>query len=145
MTDPKLVEPINTAEPFSAEPVPAHAAEVPVKDHLLSNKFYDVLKFIAQVFLPAVGTLYSALSGMWGFPNVTQVVGSIVAVDLFLGVLLGLSTNSYKYSASKFDGTIEVETADTGKKTFTLALDSSPEELEDKEEVVFNVHKNLPE
>jgi hypothetical protein len=126
-------------------PVPAHAVEIQKKDHLLSNKLYDAIKFIAQVFLPAAGTLYSALSGMWGFPNVTQVVGSIVAVDLFLGVLLGLSTNSYKYSSSKYDGTIEVETGDTGKKTFTLALDSAPEELEDKEEVVFNVHKTLPE
>jgi len=139
-----MTDPIEPQVPVI--PAPAHhAVEVPIKDHLLSNKFYDVVKFIAMTLLPAVGTLYSALSGLWGLPNTTQVVGSIVAVDLFLGVLLGISTNSYKYSSAKYDGTIEVDHADSGKTTFTLALDSTPEEIEDKEEILFNVHKNLPE
>lgn len=61
----------------------------------LSNKVYDVLKWIAMYLLPAVGTLYFALSGIWGFPCGEQVVGTITAVDTFLGVILGISTATY--------------------------------------------------
>ena len=61
----------------------------------LSNKGYDVLKWIAMYLLPAVGTLYFALSGIWGFPYGEQVVGTITAVDTFLGVILGISTATY--------------------------------------------------
>ena len=61
----------------------------------LSNKVYDVLKWIAMYLLPAVGTLYFALSGIWGFPYGEQVVGTITAVDTFLGVSLGISTATY--------------------------------------------------
>lgn len=61
----------------------------------MTNKAYDVLKFIAQVVLPALGTLYFALAGIWGFPYGEQIVGSITAIDTFLGALLGLSTLQY--------------------------------------------------
>lgn len=63
---------------------------------VLSNKWYDVLKWIAQYFLPALGTLYFALAGIWGLPFGEEVVGTITAVDTFLGVLLGISTVQYK-------------------------------------------------
>lgn len=62
----------------------------------LSNKAYDVLKFIAMIVLPAVGTLYFALAGIWGLPYGEQIVGTITAVDTFLGALLGLSTAQYR-------------------------------------------------
>ena len=61
----------------------------------MSNKLYDVLKYIAQVVLPALGTLYFALAGIWGFPYGEQVVGTITAVDTFLGVVLRISSNNY--------------------------------------------------
>lgn len=61
----------------------------------LSNKTYDVLKFIAQIVLPALATLYSALASIWGFPYGTEIVGTISAVDIFLGALLGISTLEY--------------------------------------------------
>lgn len=62
---------------------------------MLTNKAYDVLKWIAQLLLPALGTLYFALAGIWGFPYGEQIVGTITAVDTFLGVILGLSTMQY--------------------------------------------------
>lgn len=62
----------------------------------LSNKVYDILKFIAQIFLPALATLYFALAGIWGFPYAEQIVGTITAIDTFLGIILGLSTSNYK-------------------------------------------------
>ena len=61
----------------------------------MSNKVYDVLKWIAQILLPALGTLYFALAGIWNFPYSEAVVGTITAVDTFLGVILGISTINY--------------------------------------------------
>lgn len=64
----------------------------------LPNKVYDVLKYVTQIVLPAIGTLYFALSGIWGFPYAEQVVGTITAVVTFLGVLLGISSANYNKS-----------------------------------------------
>ena len=61
----------------------------------MSNKVYDVLKWIAMYLLPAFGTLYFALSGIWGLPYGEQIVGTITAIDTFLGVILGISTAQY--------------------------------------------------
>jgi len=61
----------------------------------MSNRCYDILKYIAQIALPAFGTLYFALAGIWGFPFGEQIVGTVTAVDAFLGVMLGISSASY--------------------------------------------------
>ena len=61
----------------------------------MSNKVYDVLKYIALILLPALGTLYFALAKIWGFPYAAEIVGTISAVDAFLGALLQISTNQY--------------------------------------------------
>jgi hypothetical protein len=61
----------------------------------ISNQLYDVLKWIAQYALPALGTLYFALSSIWGLPFGEEIIGTITAVDIFLGVLLGISTATY--------------------------------------------------
>lgn len=65
----------------------------------MSNKMYDALKQIAMVFLPALATLYFALAGIWGLPYAEEIVGTITAVDTFLGVLLGISSAQYKKKA----------------------------------------------
>lgn len=62
----------------------------------LSNKAYDIIKWIAQYLLPALGALYFALSQIWGLPYGEEIVGTITAVDAFLGALLGISTIGYK-------------------------------------------------
>ena len=61
----------------------------------MSNKVYDVLKYIAQIVLPALGALYFALAKIWNFPYGTEIVGTISAVDVFLGALLKISTDQY--------------------------------------------------
>lgn len=61
----------------------------------MKDKTYDILKYIAQYVLPACGTLYFALAGIWNLPYGEQIIGTITAVDTFLGVLLGISTNTY--------------------------------------------------
>lgn len=61
----------------------------------LKNETYDLLKWIAMIVLPALGTLYFALSAIWGLPYGEQIVGTITAIDAFLGALLGVSTSKY--------------------------------------------------
>ena len=63
---------------------------------MLSNKTYDFLKWIAQFFLPALGTFYFALATIWGLPFGEQIIGTITAITLFLGTILGISSKKYK-------------------------------------------------
>lgn len=62
----------------------------------MNNKVYDVLKYIAQIILPALATLYLTLAGIWGLPLGEAISGTIMAVDTFLGVALKISANNYK-------------------------------------------------
>lgn len=107
-----------------------------------SSYIYDRVKFTAQIVLPALATLYFALSQVWGFAYGPEVVASITAFDTFLGLVLGYSTVQYKKSDAKYDGSLDIlETEDT--RTFSLELDDDPEYLlEGKDEVVFKVNKH---
>lgn len=63
---------------------------------MMTNRTYDILKYIAQIVLPAIGTLYFALAQIWGLPYGEQIVGTITAIDAFLGAILHISTNAYR-------------------------------------------------
>ena len=65
----------------------------------MKNEVYDILKYTAQIILPAAGTLYFALASIWGLPCGEQVVGTITAVDTFLGAILEISKSSYNKGA----------------------------------------------
>lgn len=65
-----------------------------------NDKSYNLIKWIAQLVLPAAGTLYFALSQIWGFPYGEEIVGTITAIDVFLGALIGISTVQYNKSVS---------------------------------------------
>lgn len=103
-----------------------------------NNKVYDVLKYMSQIALPAVATLYFTLSQIWGLPNGEEVIGSIVAFSTFLGILLGVSSNNYYKSDARYDGTIHI-LEDDHTKTFSLDVKDDPYELEKRREVVFKV------
>lgn len=62
---------------------------------IFNDRVYDILKWIALVVLPACGTLYFALAQIWGFPYGQEIVGTITAVDAFLGAILGISNAIY--------------------------------------------------
>ena len=101
---------------------------------VFNDKVYKFLKWIALYLLPALGTLYFALAGIWGFPYGEQVVGTITAVDTFIGVLLGISTANYKG-----DGTLTVDTADPSKDVFNLNLNIPASDLPNKDSITFRV------
>lgn len=61
-----------------------------------NDKVYDVLKWVAQIVLPALGTMYAGLAGIWGFPYGEEVMATILTIDTFLGAILGISNSNYK-------------------------------------------------
>lgn len=69
----------------------------------MANETYDILKYIAQIVLPAAGTLYFALAKIWSLPYGPEIVGTITAVDAFLGALLKISTDTYMQEAEEGD------------------------------------------
>lgn len=107
---------------------------------LLSNKAYNVLKWIAQFCLPAAGTLYFTLASIWGFPHGEEVIGTISALTIFLGVILGISTNAYK-KASEYDGSLLIDSTNPEKDIYRLELGENLLLLSDKETITLSVKK----
>lgn len=70
-----------------------------------TNGDYDKLKWVAQIFLPALSTFYFALSKIWGLPYGVEITGTIAALDTFIGVCLGISSNNYYKSIGDSDET----------------------------------------
>lgn len=69
---------------------------------LMSDKTYDIMKWIVQYILPGLGMLYAIIAGATGLPYAEVVLAVVMAVDLFLGIILGISTKQYnKYIANK--------------------------------------------
>ena len=87
-----------------------------------SNRAYDILKWIAQVILPALGTLYFALSNIWGLPYADKIVGTITAVDAFLGIILGISTSRY---SNQYDNAFDEAKASLEEKGFLVHHEQS--------------------
>ena len=61
----------------------------------LNDKIYDKLKWVTLICLPALGTAYVALSGVWGFPYAEEISKTVMAVCTLFGSLLGISTAEY--------------------------------------------------
>lgn len=108
---------------------------------MLNDTAYELGKKAVQIWLPAFSTLYFVLAQIWGLPAAEQVVGTIAAVTTFLGVTLGISSKQYDKSGAAYGGVIEVETADTGRKIFSLVVDGDPEEIERQSAITFKVNR----
>jgi len=112
----------------------------PDKGFIVSPKLYDRLKFLALVLLPALSTLYFTLGTIWGLPAIEQVIGSVAAIDTFLGLLLRISSNTYNSSAARYAGELNVVGREDGGQDFQLALNLQPEDLLTRKEIVFKVN-----
>lgn len=104
--------------------------EIVIKNPWLSDKAYVILEWVARVLLPSLATLYLALATLWHFPYGPEVVGTIVALDTFLGVFIGMAQRSYDASDAKFNGSITVTPTDGGTALSGLVLDKDPAELQ---------------
>lgn len=111
------------------------------KKPLLSDGSYNVLKQSVTIVLPAVGALYFALAQIWNLPKAEEVVGSVAAVNTFLGVVLGLSTRSYNKSDQKYAGELEVIESPEGQ-LYNFNLGQAPEELVERKDFLFRVNRD---
>lgn len=98
----------------------------------MTNKTYDILKWITQIVLPALGTLYFALASIWHMPYPQEVVGTIVAIDTFLGVLLGVSTTQYNKNDANFDGVMKVVEDNPETKKYSLEMNTPLDDIPGK-------------
>lgn len=110
------------------------------ESEVITGKLYDVLKYLAQIVLPALGTLYFTLASIWGLGSGTEVVGTIMALDLFLGVILGISQVNYNKGIEQ-GGELLVN-----EDQLLFQLDDEKVDIEklkagDKQEVRFKVKK----
>lgn len=96
----------------------------------LSNNVYDKLKWVAQYLLPAAGALYFALAGIWGLPYGEQIIGTLAAVDTFLGVILGLSSSNYNKEFLTYNVPVQALKG-VGTVTFTVDPDKLPKNDEE--------------
>jgi hypothetical protein len=109
---------------------------------MLKGKLYDAAKQVAQIWLPALGTLYFTMAGIWHLPNAEQVVGSIVAIDTFLGVVLHINTIKFNASDDKFDGVFAVDTNEDGGQSLRLkSVDYNA--LNTKSELIFKIQDGI--
>ncbi len=67
----------------------------------LSNKTYDILVWIAQIVLPALGAFYATIASIWGLPFEVEIPATILAVDTLLGAVLKISNSKYKNDINK--------------------------------------------
>ena len=75
----------------------------------MSNKLYDVLKKLSMYIIPALGTLYFTLAGIWGLPYGEEILGTLTAIETCLGAILGISSANYykkKAVAEEGDGNV---------------------------------------
>lgn len=95
----------------------------------LSDKAYNFLKSIALIWFPAFITLVSTFAAIWGIPYAEQILATLVAVNTFMGVVLGVSNANYLKTGT--DGTLKIDSTskastDKYRLDITAALDSLP-------------------
>lgn len=103
----------------------------------LNSKFYDALKPVALIYLPAVATLYFAVATIWGIPDISNVMATFTAVNTGLGGLLGLSSKNYTpptHGALVMDGT----------DLKSVQIPMTPEEIASKSVISLKVQSSDP-
>lgn len=110
---------------------------------ILPNKLYDILKYVAQIGLPALATLWASLGSIWDWENTEQTVNTIVAVNVALGALLAISRVSWGRSEERYDGValIQETPPDQDDVITDLLFKKTPEEVAGKGELTLTVQK----
>lgn len=108
----------------------------------MNQKIINNTRVAAQYWIPALGTLLFTLGSIWDWSSTGNIVGSLMAFDTFLGVLLGYQTRRSASSAlGHFDGEIVINTADPQKDLYTLDFGENLAGLPDKDTVTLKVVK----
>lgn len=108
----------------------------------MDSKTYDVLKYIAQIVLPALATFYAGVAKIWGIPYGVEIPGTIMLLDAFLGALLMISSKKYYASGQDTDGTLMIDSSGDVEK-WLFQLDDTPlEDIADKARILLKVVNN---
>lgn len=101
------------------------------------------VRLAAQYWIPALGTLVFTLGTIWGWSWAGNAVGTILAFDTFLGVLLGYQTrrSATGIVPGKFDGQIVIDTTNPIKDVYTVDLGDNLASLPDRDSVTLKVVK----
>ena len=109
------------------------------KNPILKNQHYDIIKWIALIFLPALGTAYFGIAQIWGLPYAEEVVGTIVIIEVFAGALLQVSSKQYEDAEI---GTLYTDTTDLeGIPEVSSEFTTDPTELADGDVVKLRVKR----
>jgi hypothetical protein len=108
----------------------------------LNGRTYDFLKALAQLYFPALGTLYFALSGVWNLPDGQAVVGTVIAVDAFLGGVLKLSSANY---TPPVDGKIVIDDSHPAKTVYQIDIQKHPQNIIDSGQKQVTLQVTHPE
>lgn len=107
-----------------------------------SDRTYLFLKWFVSIVMPATATMYFTVAKLWGYDtHIEQVMGTMVAINTFLGVVLGISNYNYNKDDGKYDGTMIVNKSEDGQ-VYKLDLKDDPIRLGTKNEVIFKVDPN---
>lgn len=100
----------------------------------ISNKLYNILKWVSLVGLPAISALYFGIAQIWGLPYSEQIVGTIAIIETFIGTLIGITSANYKG-----DGTLMVDTTREDKDVVRLDFNVDPTTVGDRRTFVLRV------
>lgn len=107
----------------------------------LSNAVYDKIRIIVQIWMPAISVFYTAIANIWGFGYVEQIVGTIAAITVLLGAILGLSRKNFNAGNAPdqaYDGELLVDSSNPVEGTF-MQLDADPTTLTSKDKITLQV------
>ena len=103
----------------------------------ITNKAYDAIKWIVVIVIPAVITLYSTLGSIWDFPHVQEITGTLAAIDVFLGVIMKISSASYN---KEYDGVLHVDTVnDEATDKYLFEVDDL-DQLANKDKITLKIN-----
>lgn len=105
---------------------------------LLPDAWYQRVRQLATIVLPALGTLYFALAQIWGFPAGDKVNGTIAAINLFLGSVAFVSKKVYDKTL-KYAGTFALEPNEDGDASQLRLKSVDINALMERDEVTFKV------
>ena len=109
----------------------------------MPNNVYDFLKWAVLIAIPAFGTFYSIMAGVWHLPYANEVGTTCLAVATLLGALIGIATRNYNKSDSKFDGTLVISNAANPEVPTNYNFNVGDlDALEQKGEVTLKVDNN---
>ena len=107
----------------------------------MSDSVYAALKVFAQInTLPLVGSLYFLLSIFADVPSASAVLFGLLVEDLIVGLILMAAAKSYRKSQAKYDGVIDVFIPDDDHMRYAISLNSDPELLHERHEVLFKIN-----